>query len=85
MIYIQLMIKIHIQLMIKIHNQLMINIRIQLMIMIYIQLMIKDNIQLICGFLALRRITRQQAARFHLHQVEFIMIKMVMMIMILWF
>ena len=22
-----------------------------------------------CGFLALRRITRQQAARFHLHQV----------------
>ena len=25
--------------------------------------------QLVCGFLALRRITRQQAARFHLHQV----------------
>ena len=46
------------------------------------ELMIKILIQLICGFLALRRITRQQAARFHLHQVEIIlMILMVIMVL----
>ena len=47
------------------------------------ELMIKILIQLICGFLALRRITRQQAARFHLHQVEIILMKILMILMVM--